>query len=50
MITIDILGLDQYVAGHYSREHEKNLASLFEISEDEISFYSPNSTLFHDGV
>ncbi len=50
MITISILGLDQYVAGHYSRDHGKNLASLFEVSEDELSFYSPVSTLFHDGV
>ncbi len=50
MISIDILGLDQYVAGHYSREHGKNLASLFEVSEDDLAFYSPVSTLFHDGV
>ncbi len=50
MITIDILGLDQYVTGTYSKNHSKNLASLFECSVDDISFYAPNSYIFHDGV
>lgn len=50
MLVIEILGLDQFVAGHYSREHGKNLANLFEIDEKELVFYSPVSALFHDGV
>lgn len=50
MITISILGLDQYVTGHYSKDHTTNLASLFETSEDNISFYAPNSYIFHNGV
>lgn len=50
MITISILGLDQYVAGHYSKDHTANLAQLFETSEDNISFYAPNSYMFHNGV
>ena len=29
MITITILGLDQYTIGHYSKDHTKNLADLF---------------------
>jgi hypothetical protein len=50
MITISVLGLDQYVVGHYSKDHTKNLASLFECDEDDLSFYAPNSVLFHNGV
>lgn len=50
MITITVYGLDQYTVGHYSREHTENLAQLFETSEDNISFYSPNAYIFHKGV
>ena len=50
MITISILGLDQYVVGTYSKNHTKNLASLFETNLDNISFYAPNSYMFHNGV
>ena len=50
MITISIYGLDQYTVGHYSGEHTANLAQLFETSEDNISFYSPNAYVFHNGV
>lgn len=50
MITISILGLDQYVVGHYSSEVSQRLAKLYETSNDEIMFYAPDSFLFHDGV
>jgi len=50
MITISILGLDQYVVGHYSGDNTKNLANLYEVSEDDISFYAPNCYMFHNGV
>jgi len=50
MITICVLGLDQYVVGHYSKDHTANLASLYEVEKDEVSFYAPNSVLIHDGV
>lgn len=50
MITIQILGLDQFVVGRYSREATAALAQAFECSEDEISFYAPNSMVFHRGV
>lgn len=50
MITISILGLDQYVVGHYSKDHTANLASIFETSEDEICFYAPSAFIFHNGV
>lgn len=50
MITISILGLDQYVVGHYSSENGPQLAKLFETDPDNIMFYAPNSYLFHNGV
>ena len=50
MVTISIYGLDQYVVGHYSKEHTANLASLFEVDEKDIVFYAPNAYVFHNGV
>ena len=50
MVTISIYGLDQYVVGHYSKEHTKNLASLLEVDENDVVFYSPNAYVFHNGV
>jgi len=50
MITISIYGLDQYVVGRYSKFNTKNLASLLEVKEDDISFYAPNAYVFHNGV
>jgi hypothetical protein len=50
MITICILGLDQYVVGHYSKDQTKNLANLLETSEDDVNFYAPESMVFHAGV
>lgn len=50
MITIQVLGLDQFVVGHYSREHTSNIANLFEVEEDNVNFYAPNSMVFHKGV
>ncbi len=50
MITISVLGLDQFVVGHYSKEHTANLAELFETDTDDINFYAPSSMIFHNGV
>ena len=50
MVTISIYGLDQYTVGHYSKEHTKNLANLLEVKEDDLSFYSPDALVFHNGV
>lgn len=50
MITISFLGLDQFVVGHYSKEHTANLANLFEADPDSLNFFAPNSMLFHEGV
>ena len=50
MVTISIYGLDQYVVGHYSKEHSANIASLLEVEDDDLVFYSPNAYVFHNGV
>ena len=50
MITISVLGLDQYVVGHYSKDNTANFASLFETKENEINFLASESTVFHQGV
>ena len=50
MITLEIIGLDQYTVGRYSKDHTKNIANLFETSEDNISFYAPNAYYFHNGI
>ena len=50
MVTISIYGLDQYVVGHYSKDHTANIASLLEVDEKDVVFYSPNAYVFHNGV
>ena len=50
MITICILGLDQYVIGHYSKDHTANLANLMEVTTDDVNFFAPDSMIFHNGV
>ena len=50
MITISVLGLDQFVVGHYSKVHTGNIAQLLEADEDLVNFYAPNSMVFHKGV
>lgn len=50
MITISILGLDEYITGRFSREATPNLAKLLEIEPEEIVFFAPKSYIFHAGV
>lgn len=50
MITITVLGLDEYVVGHYSKEHTSNLAALFEVEPEEINFFSASGFVIHDGT
>lgn len=50
MINIQILGLDPFVVGHYSKDHSANLAQLFEVNEDELSFHASEGMMFHQGV
>ena len=50
MITITLIGLDQYTVAHYSKDHTKNIADLFETSEDNIMFVATDSLTFHKGV
>ncbi len=50
MVTLTFLGLDQFVVGHYSKDHTKALANLFEVEEDDLDFVAPNNMVFHNGV
>lgn len=50
MIRISVYGLDSYTVGHYSRDHTKNLASLFETKEEDIVFVSTDEFVFFKGV
>lgn len=50
MITITAIGLDEYVIGHYAKDHSDNLANLYETSVDNINFVASNSFLIHKGV
>ena len=49
MITVNIYGLDQFVVGDLSVTLGKNLAKIYEVSEDEINFISTNNMVFHAG-
>ena len=50
MITISILGLDQYMVGTYSEEHTQKISDLYEVKTSEVNFYAPNSFYFHEGI
>ena len=50
MITISVLGLDDNTVGHYSKDYTKDLANLFETSEDDINFFAVEGTMIHKGV
>ena len=45
MITIQIIGLDHFVVGQYSRENTGNIAQLFETKEDDVSFASTETVI-----
>ncbi|MFA5283085.1 MAG: hypothetical protein WC366_00940 [Bacilli bacterium] len=50
MITISILGLDQYAIAYYAKNHTTKIANIYETHDDNISFYAPNSFVYHFGV
>ena len=50
MITLTVYGLDQFVVGQLSKEMTRNLADLYEVSEDDINFIAPANMVFHNGV
>lgn len=50
MITIEVIGMNHYMLGDFSKMHTKKIADLFETSEDEIYFYCGDTKLFHQGV
>ena len=49
MITIEIIGIDPYLVGQYSKDHTANLASLFECDEEEVMFIGSNDAVYHKG-
>ncbi len=50
MITISIIGVDPYLVRQISKAMTKQIASLYEVSQDEINFYAPECLYIHDGV
>ena len=50
MITVILYGLDQFLVGDLSLSLGKDLAKLYEVSEDDINFIAPNDMIFHKGV
>lgn len=50
MIMIEIRGLDQYVIGHYAKDVSSKIANLYEVDEDMVNFYAPESFIIHKGV
>ncbi|MFA6617105.1 MAG: hypothetical protein WCS68_01915 [Bacilli bacterium] len=50
MVTIMVLGLDQYITGHFSSEATPIISKILDIKEEEILFYAPESNLFFKGV
>lgn len=50
MITISIIGVDPYLVRQISKVMTSKIASLYEVSKDEINFYAPECLYIHDGV
>ena len=50
MITISIIGVDPYLVRQISKVMTIKIASLYEVSKDEINFYAPECLYIHDGV
>ena len=50
MIVIKVFGLDPYLLRDISEDLTSKLASLYEISEDEIDFYGSEGLIVHKGV
>ena len=49
MVTINIYGLDQFVAGELSQRISKDVAKIYEMDVDDIHFISSNNMVFHEG-
>ncbi len=50
MITISLLGVDQYQAQAFVADVQDEVAQAFEVSPEEILFYAPDSFLIYRGV
>lgn len=50
MITVYLAGVDPYMGSQFSEEHQKKLARIFKIHEEELIFQISDSHLYHKGV
>lgn len=50
MITIYLVGMDPYLGSQYSLVHQKKLAKVFMVHEEEILFQNSDSHLYFKGV
>ncbi|MFA6796141.1 MAG: hypothetical protein WCR63_00990 [Bacilli bacterium] len=50
MITISLLGVDQFQAQSFVKDVQDEVAQAFEVSPEEIVFYAPDSFLIYRGV
>lgn len=50
MITISLLGVDQYQAQSFVADIQDEVAQAFEVSPEDIVFYAPDSFLIYRGV
>lgn len=49
MITVSILGMDYYEAITRTKSLHKRLVGLYEIDDNELEFFAPESFIIHDG-
>lgn len=50
MINLTVYGLDEFVVGAISKDLTKNIAKIYEVSEDDVNFIATNAMVFHSGV
>lgn len=49
MITIKVIGLDQFLVGSLSKDLSQNVANIYELDLDDVNFVAPNCMIFHNG-
>lgn len=50
MITIELLGVDQYMAEEFVKDIHENVAQIYETKAEDIIFFAPDSFLIYKGV
>ena len=49
MITVSLLGRDEYEAIRYTDKLHKAIKDIYQCKDEEINFFAPRSFLIHDG-